>query len=325
MDGSAVQTFAALPGNWFLYLPPEYIDPHFDDQPIVSNIASWITSGTYLTSPAAFLQHYYRTMCKLNYHLTQQVPDKAKMHVDFKELAECFSMVDNTGATIQPDFWELHPGVIASSSTLGCTQKEAIVAWDAHKLQQGKYIPHVVHPQLEKKKRGCKKQKAPWSEGDDYDGDVDDDEDSSWQHPRKHRRLEHQENFDNDEDPVSSDEILPPEGAHKGNEADVPFDAVALFAQSNLQHWHLLPCVEEEHNHVNLPSNNDILPPVEDDLTSANVSLNAPAMKPHFQPMLDLFGLDKLRQQLHFYQALAKDVELGGNKAGTYESIQAFM
>ncbi|TFK78861.1 hypothetical protein K466DRAFT_441144, partial [Polyporus arcularius HHB13444] len=143
MDGSALQTFAALPGGRFLYMPPEYIDPHFDDAPIISNIASWITSGAYLTSPAAFLQHYYQTMCQLMYHLARQVPDKAKMRVDFKKLAECFSMVDDSGATIQPDFWELHPGSTARSSTLGCTRKEAAVAWDEHKLRQGRFIPHV--------------------------------------------------------------------------------------------------------------------------------------------------------------------------------------
>ncbi|RDX41183.1 hypothetical protein OH76DRAFT_1489674 [Lentinus brumalis] len=338
MDGSALQTFAALPGGRFLYMPPEYIDPHFDDAPIISNIASWITSGAYLTSPAAFLQHYYQTMCQLMYHLARQVPDKAKMRVDFKKLAECFSMVDDSGATIQPDFWELHPGSTARSSTLGCTRKEAAVAWDEHKLHQGRFIPHVVHSQLGKKKReeqqsgqkrkrassdvsrsekrkkisdskrrdkanghghggdaaGTKKRKAPSSE-EDYDGDVDDDEeDRGPQPPRKQRKLGDQASLDNNRDLMSSDECSLSEGPeeleddHSLPEDDVPSDGNGGAANSE-------------------------------------GPLQVPARRPHFQPVLDIFGLDNLRKQLRVYETLAESVEQGGHQAVTHKSIQAFM
>ncbi len=121
----------------------------FDHEPVISNVASWITSGWYLTSPAAFLEYYYRAMCQLTYHLTRQVPEKANMRVDFKKLAECFSLEDEKGNTITPEPWELHPGSLSKSVKFECTRQEAASAWEAHKAEQGRYLPHVVHRQFQ--------------------------------------------------------------------------------------------------------------------------------------------------------------------------------
>ncbi|KAI0688832.1 hypothetical protein C8Q76DRAFT_788245 [Earliella scabrosa] len=52
-------SFAVLPGNKMFAMPPEFIDPRYDKVDVTTNVANWVTSGLYLTTPASFMQFYY--------------------------------------------------------------------------------------------------------------------------------------------------------------------------------------------------------------------------------------------------------------------------
>ncbi|KAI0744320.1 hypothetical protein C8Q80DRAFT_1272880 [Daedaleopsis nitida] len=162
LNGSAVLSFAALPGKKFFWMPPEFIDPRHDDTPIQTNVANWINSGYYLTSPKSFLQFYYQGLCQIAHHFGRQVPQQARMEVDFKKLVECFSGIDKDGARHHAQFWELHPGSTLVSEEYGCTRKEAVKAWDDCIAKQSECIPYAVYKQLQKKgKPKAATQKGP--------------------------------------------------------------------------------------------------------------------------------------------------------------------
>ncbi|RPD52012.1 hypothetical protein L227DRAFT_618189 [Lentinus tigrinus ALCF2SS1-6] len=125
-------------------MPPEFIDPKYDNEPVPTNIANWIHSGMYLTSPAGMLQFYYRGLCQLAHHLGRQIPEKHTMTIDFKKLAECIMLKDEEENVHYPEPWELHPGSTTTSVEFGCTRAEAVEKWEQHKNVQRQYIPHCV-------------------------------------------------------------------------------------------------------------------------------------------------------------------------------------
>ncbi|RPD67612.1 hypothetical protein L226DRAFT_474651 [Lentinus tigrinus ALCF2SS1-7] len=141
----AVVSFGALPGGKFFYMPPELIDPRHDNKPIETNIANWIHSGLYLTSPAGFLQYYYRALCQIAYHFNRQVPDKHRLQIDFNKLAECMSIEDSDGNIRHAEPWEFHPGSQTVSTEFGCARADCPRLWDEHKVKREASIPHCVY------------------------------------------------------------------------------------------------------------------------------------------------------------------------------------
>ena len=121
-----------------------------DDQPVETNVANWVGSGMYLTSPASFLRFYHRGMCQIAHHLSRQIGDGAKIEIDYRKFAECFTMVDKHGTRHQPEFWELHPGSTATSTEFGCTRQEAADLWDVWNDDRSLYLPHSAHQKVVK-------------------------------------------------------------------------------------------------------------------------------------------------------------------------------
>lgn len=106
-----------------------------------------MSSGLYLTSPAAFMKFYYRTFCQMAHHFGRQAPRGSTISVDYKKLSECFKLTEEDGTEHQPEFWELHPGSEAKSAQFQCTRKESVKLWEKHKERHGKLMPSVVHAQ----------------------------------------------------------------------------------------------------------------------------------------------------------------------------------
>ena len=109
-----------------------------------------MTSGLYLTSPASFIRFYYRTFCQMAYHFGRQVGHSSHIDVDYRKLAECFTLVEKNGTRHRPEFWELHPGSTETSAELGCTRKEAVTLWHEHTKLYGSLIPYEVHTASQK-------------------------------------------------------------------------------------------------------------------------------------------------------------------------------
>ncbi|RPD52142.1 hypothetical protein L227DRAFT_568781 [Lentinus tigrinus ALCF2SS1-6] len=155
-------------------MPPELIDPRHDNKPIETNIANWIHSGLYLTSPAGFLQYYYRALCQIAYHFNRQVPDKHRLQIDFNKLAECMSIEDSDGNIRHAEPWEFHPGSQTVSTEFGCARADCPRLWDEHKVKREASIPHCVYLNKQRqntanaaasKKANPKKRKAQTSPG----------------------------------------------------------------------------------------------------------------------------------------------------------------
>ncbi|KAI0716827.1 hypothetical protein C8Q76DRAFT_616910, partial [Earliella scabrosa] len=142
---TGILSFAALPGNKTFQMPPEFIDPRYDHEPIVTNVANWVNSGWYLSSPDAYLQFYYRGLCQMAHHFGRQAPPPNRIEIDFKKLAECFSLVDKDGVVHKANFWELHPGSTASSSEFGCTRQDSVAEWEKYNATQAKHVAHASH------------------------------------------------------------------------------------------------------------------------------------------------------------------------------------
>ncbi|KAI0709813.1 hypothetical protein C8Q76DRAFT_798600 [Earliella scabrosa] len=151
INGSTSLNFTVLLGNKVLAMPPEFVDPRFDDAHVTTNVANWVHSGTYLTTPPSFLRFYYRAFSQLAYHLGRQVPGDARMEIDYQKLSECFRLVEKDGTEHRPEFWELHPGSSAQSREFGCTRQETIGLWCKHHSDRGKFVAHHVHLELQKK------------------------------------------------------------------------------------------------------------------------------------------------------------------------------
>ena len=104
----------------------------------------------YLTSPASFLRFYHRGMCQIAHHFSRQIGDGAKIEIDYRKFAECFTMVDKHGTRHQAEFWELHPGSTATSTEFGCTRKEAAELWDVWNDDRSVYLPYSAHQKVVK-------------------------------------------------------------------------------------------------------------------------------------------------------------------------------
>ncbi|KAI0739287.1 hypothetical protein C8Q80DRAFT_1124618 [Daedaleopsis nitida] len=123
---------AVLPGDHLFVMPPEFTDPKYDSAPVVTNLADWMSSGLYLTTPPAFLKFYYRTFCQLAHHFGRQAPRGSTLRVDYKKLSECFTLTEEDSAEHQPEFWQLHPGSEATSEQFGCTREESVSVYVHH-------------------------------------------------------------------------------------------------------------------------------------------------------------------------------------------------
>lgn len=119
----------------------------YDSAPVVTNLANWMSSGLYITTPPAFLKFYYRTFCQMAHHFGRQAPHGSTLSVDYKKLSECFTLTEENGVEHQPEFWQLHPGSEAASERFGCTREESVKRWEEHKERHGKLMPSVVHAQ----------------------------------------------------------------------------------------------------------------------------------------------------------------------------------
>ena len=119
----------------------------------MTNVANWINSGLYLTTPSSFLNFYYRGLCQIAYHFNRQVPTTARLQIDYHKMAQCLSLVDQDGGVHYPRPWQLHPGSTQQSSEFGCTRKEAVQLWDNHKASMSRFIPYVVHSQRKQKSK----------------------------------------------------------------------------------------------------------------------------------------------------------------------------
>ena len=117
-----------------------------------TNVANWVNSGLYLTSPQAYVDFFYRGFCQMAHHFGRQVGHEANMVVDYAKLAECFTLVEKNGTKHTPKFWELHPGSTARSEELGCTRAESIELWQKHKTLHAKFIPYAVHTDLQRQR-----------------------------------------------------------------------------------------------------------------------------------------------------------------------------
>ena len=96
------------------------------------------------------MQFYYRTFCQMAYHFGRQVGHESRIDVDYRKLAECFTLVEKNGTEHRPAFWELHPGSTASSAELGCTREETVKLWQKHTQLYGGLIPYEVHTASQK-------------------------------------------------------------------------------------------------------------------------------------------------------------------------------
>ncbi|KAI0705690.1 hypothetical protein C8Q76DRAFT_801423 [Earliella scabrosa] len=177
MNGSGIISFAVLPGNKVFQMPPEFIDPKMDERPVETNVANWVGSGMYLTSPASFLRFYHRGMCQIAHHFSRQIGDGAKIEIDYRKFAECFTMVDKHGTRHQAEFWELHPGSTATSTEFGCTRKEAAELWDVWNDDRSLYLPYSAHQKVVKlaaqQQEGSSKRKGKRKQTHDDDPQAD--------------------------------------------------------------------------------------------------------------------------------------------------------
>ncbi|KAI0730681.1 hypothetical protein C8Q76DRAFT_690725 [Earliella scabrosa] len=160
LDARALLSFAVLPGNKMFAMPPEFLDPRFDKEDVTTNVANWVTSGLYLTSPASFLRFYYRTFCQMAYHFGRQVGNSCRIDVDYEKLAECFTLVEKDGTQHRPEYWQLHPGSTERSDELRCTREESIRLWQDHTALYGGLIPYEVHSSTQKQSASQKTKSA---------------------------------------------------------------------------------------------------------------------------------------------------------------------
>ncbi|KAI0753010.1 hypothetical protein C8Q80DRAFT_1267456 [Daedaleopsis nitida] len=147
LDASTRLGFAVLPGNHLFVMPPEFTGPQYDAEPVITNLANWMSSSLYLTTPPLFLKFYYQTFCQMAHHFGHQAPRGTTIEVDYKKLSECFILTEENGKVHAAEFWELHPGSDAKSSEFDCTRKGLIAWWEKHKERHAQLMPAVVHRQ----------------------------------------------------------------------------------------------------------------------------------------------------------------------------------
>lgn len=78
------------------------------------------------------------------HHFGRQVPCGATINVDYRKLAECFTLVKDDKTELHPKFWELHPGSDIKSSKFDCTRQESVERWKKHKEKHARLMPAVV-------------------------------------------------------------------------------------------------------------------------------------------------------------------------------------
>lgn len=79
------------------------------------------------------------------HHFGRQAPRDCQLKVDYKKLAECFSLTEKDGTEHRPDFWELHPGSKVRSEEFNCTREDSVKLWEEHKERHGRLMPAAVH------------------------------------------------------------------------------------------------------------------------------------------------------------------------------------
>ncbi|KAI1796532.1 hypothetical protein LXA43DRAFT_1057813 [Ganoderma leucocontextum] len=150
LDGDCNISYASLPRSHYR-IAPEMIRP----SPLISqasqdtmvpstNCTSWLTEGPRLTTRDTYLQWFYQTQCQQLAFFARQAPPEVALEVDYNLLAQCFSLVDETGQKIQPHSWDLRPGSTHISPVLGCSRQETTQLWHDHNEDQGKFIPYCA-------------------------------------------------------------------------------------------------------------------------------------------------------------------------------------
>lgn len=100
--------------------------------------ANWLVDGAWLSDRAGYLQTVYQGMAATLEYFARQVPRDLGFAIDHTRLRDAFSLKDESGSSINPREWTLHPSCNPSQTKI---RSVAATAWETHKSRMSKFIP----------------------------------------------------------------------------------------------------------------------------------------------------------------------------------------
>ncbi|KAI0706661.1 hypothetical protein C8Q76DRAFT_801057 [Earliella scabrosa] len=138
IEGASILTFAKSSPTKLFNLTPEMLHPLHDNHAPLHTSANWLVDGAWLSDRAGYLQTVYQGMAATLEYFARQVPRDLGFAIDHTRLRDAFSLKDESGSSINPREWTLHPSCNPSQTKI---RSVAATAWETHKSRMSKFIP----------------------------------------------------------------------------------------------------------------------------------------------------------------------------------------